>query len=42
MDWEYLGWVVLAVLAIYELNAIARHLGRIERALRERDEAASH
>ena len=39
MDWDYVTWIVLAVLAIYGLNDIARHLGKIEQALRERDGA---
>lgn len=40
MDYGLLVWIVLAVLAIYELNDIARQLGRIERTMRNRDETA--
>lgn len=34
MDYDLLVWIVLAVLAIYELNDIARRLGRIDQAIR--------
>ena len=41
MDWDQINWdrlvfIVLAVLAIYELNYIQRHLGRIDQAIRDR------
>ena len=36
IDWDMMGLVVIAVLVIYELNGISRHLGRIDQAIRDR------
>ncbi len=38
MDWDQMVFIVLAVLAIYELNYIQRRLGRIDEAIRGRHE----